>query len=78
MEVSGRLADSVAREFCSECGTHVAARTPHAPGIVIVKRGTLHDPAAFGNPQIAIFTCDRQPFHHIAESVQAFERVPGR
>lgn len=72
------LPQPVAREFCGECGTHLAARTPHAPGIVIVKRGTLDDPAIFGNPQIAIFTCDLQPFHHIAASVQAFERVPGR
>jgi hypothetical protein len=55
-----------------------AARTPAAPGLVIVKRSPLDDPAAFGNSQIAIFNCDLQPFHHIAASVQAFERVPGR
>lgn len=67
----------VTRYFCGECGTHLAAQAPAVPGIVIVKRGTLDNPAAFGNPQMAIFTCDAQPFHHVPENVQAFERVPG-
>lgn len=71
------LSNPVSREFCAECGTHLVTRTPAAPGLVILKRGTLDDPAAFGNPQVAIFTCDRQPFHHIAQDVRAFERLPG-
>jgi hypothetical protein len=71
------LSNPVSREFCEECGTHVLTRTPAAPGLVILKRGTLDDPAAFGNPQVAIFTCDRQPYHHIAQDVRAFERLPG-
>jgi hypothetical protein len=71
------LSNPVTREFCPECGTHVLTRTPAAPGLVILKRGTLDDPAAFGNPQMAIFTCDRQPFHQIAPEVRTFERLPG-
>lgn len=67
----------VTRYFCGECGTHLAAHAPAVPGIVIVKRGTLDSPAAFGHPQVAIFMCDAQPFHHVPENVQAFERVPG-
>jgi hypothetical protein len=43
-----------------------------------VKRGTLDDPAAFGNPQLAIFTYDARPFHHIAHDIQSFERLPQR
>ncbi len=43
----------------------------------ILKRGTLDNPAAFGNPQFAIFTCDQQPFHRIPENLQAFARAPG-
>lgn len=70
------LSNPVSREFCSDCGTHLATRAPGAPGIVILKRGTLDNPAAFGNPQMAIFTCDRQPFHHIPETVAAFDRLP--
>jgi hypothetical protein len=71
------LSNPVSREFCAECGTHLLTRAPAAPGLVILKRGTLDDPAAFGNPQMAIFTCDRQPFHHIAPDVRTFERLPG-
>jgi hypothetical protein len=72
------LANPVARDFCPECGTHLTARAPGAAGLVIVKRGTLDNPAAFGNPQLAIFTCDAQPFHHIAHDLQSFERLPQR
>jgi hypothetical protein len=71
------LENAVSREFCGECGTHLLTRAPFAPGLVILKRGTLDDPAAFGNPQMAIFTCDRQPYHHVADDVRAFERMPG-
>ena len=65
------------REFCAECGTHLVSRAPGLPGAVIVKVGTLDEPSAFGNPQIAIFTCDKQSFHQIPAGVHAFERVPG-
>jgi hypothetical protein len=44
---------------------------------VMLKVGTLDDPAVFGGPDIAIFTCDKQDFHHVAESVASFERMPG-
>jgi hypothetical protein len=71
------LPNPVSREFCAECGTHLLTRAPALAGVVILKRGTLDDPAAFGNPQMAIFTCDRQPFHPIAQDVRTFERLPG-
>ena len=71
------LNNPMSREFCGDCGTHLLTRAPAVPGIVILKRGTLDEPAAFGNPQMAIFTCDRQPFHHIPENVETFERAPG-
>ena len=72
------LDNPMSREFCGDCGTHLLTRAPIAPGIVILKRGTLDDPAAFANPQLAIFTCDQQPFHHIPEGVMTFERAPGK
>ncbi|HEX4184031.1 MAG TPA: GFA family protein [Caulobacteraceae bacterium] len=70
------LESPVTREFCPVCGTHVAARSPGFPG-VIVKVGALDDPKQFGAPDIAIFTVDKQPFHHIPEGLPAFERLPG-
>ena len=71
------LESPVTREFCAECGTHLLSRAPGVPGAVLLKVGTLDDPAAFGMPQVAIYTCDMQPFHVIPEDVARFERVPG-
>ncbi|MEM7508279.1 MAG: GFA family protein [Pseudomonadota bacterium] len=65
----------VTREFCGTCGTHVATRLKERSQIVL-KIGTLDDPTAFGNPQIAIYTCDKQPFHMVPEGMPAFETLP--
>ena len=63
----------------------VLRRVRHAsddrrPGLraVILKVGTLDDPAVFGSAQMAIFTVDKQPFHQIAEGTPMFERLPPR
>jgi hypothetical protein len=66
----------VTREFCPDCGTHLATRPPGRP-VVVVKVGTLDDPGLYGGPQMAIFTIDKQPFHQIPEGLPAFERMPG-
>ena len=47
------------------------------PGSVILKVGTLDDPGVFGAPQVAIFTVDKQSFHHIPDGIPSFERTPG-
>src|SRR5580692_10686772 len=68
---------AVTREFCAECGTHL---TTHRPGLraVNLKAGTLDDPALYGSPQSAIFTCDKQAFHTIPEGLPSFEKLPPR
>jgi hypothetical protein len=71
------LERAVTREFCAECGTHVVTRPPGLPAVV-VKVGTLDDPSLFGGPQIAIYTVDKQPYHHVPEGMPAFERLPAR
>ncbi len=71
----GDLEGAVTREFCAECGTHLVTRPP-AFLAVIVKVGSLDDPSVFA-PQMAIFTCDVQPFHQIAEGMPQFEKLPG-
>ena len=74
----GDLETPVTREFCSECGTHILAKAPNAPGgALLLKVGTLDDPSIFGAPQMVIYTVDKQSFHHIPEGVPTFERVPG-
>ncbi len=66
----------VTREFCGNCGTALAARPPGFPA-VIVKVGTLDDPKLFDGPTMAIYTIDKQSFHHIPSGIPAFERLPG-
>jgi len=68
------LATPVTRQFCPECGTHLATKPPRP--VVVVKIGTLDDPKLYGGPNLAIFTVDKQPYHLIAEGLPAFERRP--
>ena len=70
------LEDPVTREFCADCGTHMVSKEPGAPGVVFVKVGTLDDPQIFDQPQMAIFTVDKQSFHHLPEGIASFERGP--
>jgi len=71
------LEKPVTREFCAACGTHILARSPSVPGAVLLKVGTFDDPSVYGGPQMVIFTCDKQAFHHVPAGVPAFERRPG-
>ena len=73
----GDLENPVTREFCPDCGTHMATRPPGRP-VVVVKVGTLDDPKLYGGPQMAIFTIDKQPFHQIPDGLPSFERMPQR
>jgi len=69
------IPNPVTREFCAECGTHVVTRPQGFPA-VIIKVGSLDDPKQFGNPDMAIFTIDKQSFHQIAQGMPTFERLP--
>jgi hypothetical protein len=71
------LEKPVTREFCAECGTHLITR-PRSVQAIVVKVGTLDDPTLFGAPQMAIYTCDKQPFHQIPAGIPTFERLPKR
>ena len=66
------------REFCGACGVHLAARSPRAPGGVIVKVGALDDPALFEGPQVVVWTEEKQAFHLLPQDVPAFPRTPER
>jgi len=72
----GDLERPATREFCAECGTHMVTRPPSRSGAV-VKVGTLDDPTQF-TPKAAIYTVDKQAFHHIPEGMPSFERLPPR
>ena len=66
----------VTRLFCSKCGTSIGVnKNPFRPNVIIIKVGTLDDPSIF-KPDIAIFTIDKQKFHHIEDGLKSFERRP--
>ena len=65
----------VIRHFCGVCGTGIGSRSPSRPNSMIVKVGTLDKPEDF-QAQAAIFTCDRQVYHHIPENIPSFEKRP--
>jgi hypothetical protein len=67
----------VTREFCADCGTHLLTKRPGLSASIL-KVGTLDDPSVFGTSQMAVFTIDKQAFHHIPEGLPAFERLPKR
>ena len=69
------LENPVIRHFCGVCGTGIGSRSPSRPNSMIVKVGTLDKPEDF-QAQAAIFTCDRQVYHHIPESIPSFEKRP--
>lgn len=69
--------NAVTREFCPRCGTQILSRVPMLPQVVLLKVGTLDNPADFGAPEMAIFTVDKQAFHSVPEDIQSFERAPG-
>ena len=70
------LDSPVTREFCAECGTHILSKAPSLPGAVLIKVGTLDDPAVFGDPQMAIYLVDKLSHHHVPEGCAQFDRVP--
>ena len=67
---------AVTRLFCPTCGTAIGTRSPKRAGAIILKVGTFDDPSVF-KPKAAIFTIDKQAFHHIPADLPAFERRPG-
>ena len=69
--------NAVTREFCPRCGTQILSRVPVLPQVVLLKVGTLDNPADFGSPEMAIFTVDKQAFHLVPEDIPTFERAPG-
>ena len=75
--VRSDLEAPVRREFCGDCGTQLLSRAPGMPGAVLIKAGTLDDPGQFGQPQMAIYLCDKQSFHLVADGIPTFDRVPG-
>jgi hypothetical protein len=64
----------VTREFCPKCGTHMFTRAPGFKAGIIIKVGSLDDPAVFGKADSANFVCDAQPFHRLPDDIPVFQK----
>ena len=69
------LENPVTRLFCNNCGTTIGTKRPLRDKSIILKVGTFDDPSVF-KPEIAIFSCDMQKFHHIDSSLKSFDKRP--
>lgn len=72
------LDQPASREFCRDCGTQLATRSPRSPGHVIIKAGTLDDPSVIGQVGSVIYTSEKQVYHAIPDGVPVFEKFPAR
>lgn len=64
------------REFCPTCGVHLAARSPKAPGGLVVKVGALDDPTVFEGASMVFWTEQKEAFHLLPPNVPTFPRHP--
>jgi hypothetical protein len=64
------------RNFCSECGAPVFSDSPLAPGVILIKAGSLDD-ASWLEPSVEFFLSSAQPWSPHFEGAAPFERGPG-
>ncbi|MCB1703526.1 MAG: GFA family protein [Halioglobus sp.] len=70
------LETPVRREFCPDCGTSLTSRPPGFDDMVILKVGTMDDPAQYGTPDSAFYCIEMQDFHYLPDEMPTFDRFP--
>ncbi len=64
------------RNFCSACGAPVFSTSALAPGVALIKAGSLDD-ASWLEPAMEFFMSSAQPWSPHFEHAAPFERGPG-
>jgi hypothetical protein len=75
-----RQADSGASEsegFCPECGARLFAYAEAYEDFLLVRAGSLDDPALY-KPQADIYTASAQPWDHMDPDLPKFPKMPPR
>lgn len=62
----------ITRSFCGTCGSGVVNRLQMAPGMVVVRGGTLDDPAAL-KPTFELYTRAKPHWVRLSDDIRAFE-----
>ena len=68
--------DAPTRSFCGRCGVQLTSSSPRAPGGVLIRVGTLDDPAVYLGPQFVTWTSEMQAFHQLPPDVPAHPQFP--
>lgn len=74
--VAGESGKDVSRGFCASCGAPMTTRLGVMPDVVVVKAGSLDDPAIF-KPTMNIFLASAPPWAPVAKELQNFDKMPG-
>ena len=74
-ETKGDSGAVVRRAFCGACGTSLYSWSEGRPHVRSVKVGVLDDSAAF-DPQLAIWTSAKQPWHEPPAEVAQYDAAP--
>jgi hypothetical protein len=69
---------SVTRDFCNTCGTHILTRSPRMEGAVLIKVGSLDDQDVYDMPNMAVYCCEKKPYHVVPDGVASFDKFPTR
>jgi hypothetical protein len=72
---AGDSGSDTVRHFCSACGSPLFTLTSSAPGLVIIKAGSLDDFSWF-EPTVEIWTSSAQPWAPHFEQAAQLERGP--
>jgi hypothetical protein len=72
------VADSgaqIGRQFCEICGTPILSDLESQPDLLVVKAGSLDDPASF-KPTANLWTAAAQPWHQMDAEIPSFPKGP--
>lgn len=67
--------EPVLRHFCPDCGSPIISKSAHAPGMSILKAGTLDERAGFA-PQAQCWTETAFDWVRMPETLASFPRNP--
>jgi hypothetical protein len=74
---TGDSGQPVTRGFCATCGTQMFSRGESNKGLILLKAGTLDDPAAF-TPMAAIYASRAPHWDQPPAGLPAFPEMPPR
>ena len=72
----GQSGKAVHRKFCGDCGSPIMSLVDNAPGLGILKAGTLND-TSWLNPTIEFWCESSQPWLEFGDQMTQYDKNPG-